>query len=156
LALSRLKHPYALKVHDRGRTEEGIFWIAMELLEGEPLSSRLAREGPLSEDELIEILGPVCEVLTEAHEKGIVHRDIKPDNIMLTPVPGGGTLAKLIDFGLVSLPDASPLTQSHLVSGTPQYMAPEQWGGLVNADRRSDIYSLGVVAYECLAGRLPL
>jgi serine/threonine-protein kinase len=154
-AASRITHPAAVKMFNLGQTEDGLLWLAMEFVEGEPLSKRLAR-GPLSPTELVEILGPICDVLDEAHEKGIIHRDLKPENIMLTARPGGKFSPKLLDFGLAALLlDEGPRTKSGVISGTPAYMAPEQWQGLKNADARTDIYALGIIAYRALSGRFP-
>lgn len=154
LATSRLTHPYAVKVFDRGETPDGLIWIAMEFLAGETLQNFL-RRGFMSEQEFLARMGPVFDVLQEAHDKGIVHRDLKPENIMLVSMPEGGSIAKVLDFGMAGLIDSATLTQTGTVSGTPKYMAPEQWDGLKNADVRSDIYALGVIAYQCLSGRFP-
>jgi hypothetical protein len=154
-ALTRLAHPSAVKVFDRGETDDGRLWIAMEYLDGQTLDRRIA-EGVLFAGELVELLRPLCELLAEAHEKGIVHRDLKPANIMLLPLAGGGWSPKLFDFGIATLRDDAAVTHPELVSGTPAYMAPEQWQGLAFADARSDIYSLGVIAYQCLSGALPV
>jgi serine/threonine protein kinase len=154
--MSRLTHPHALKLFDRGETPEGASWFAMELLEGEPLSARLLRNELFSERELLGLLESICEVLAEAHQLGIVHRDLKPANLVLVRGPGGAPLAKLLDFGISDLRGSKTLTHPKLVSGTPVYMAPEQWKGLSHANARSDIYSLGVIAYQCLSGKLPL
>jgi eukaryotic-like serine/threonine-protein kinase len=117
------------------------------------------------------VLGPLCEVLEEAHGRGVIHRDLKPSNIILvdsrpSTVDSFGSGAtdcrrstadsvKLLDFGIAALRGSQTLTSPTLVSGTAQYMAPEQWDALRNASAASDIYSLGVIAYECLSGRLP-
>jgi eukaryotic-like serine/threonine-protein kinase len=138
LAVSRLEHPSAIKIYNLGETEDGLVWMAMELLKGETLTARLARQGPMSPREVVEIFGPLCEVLSEAHEKGIIHRDIKPDNIMLVPTRSG-TFSKLLDFGLADLIDDVQLTRPGLLCGTPAYMSPEHWRGLRYVDGRSDI-----------------
>ncbi len=136
--LARIAHPGAVRVLDRGRTDEGTLWIAMELLDGETLEARL-RRGVFFPGELVELLQPLCEVLTEAHGKGIVHRDLKPSNVMLVPTPGGGSAPRLFDFGIAGLRGDDSVTDPDLVSGTPRYMAPEQWQGLGFTDQRSDV-----------------
>jgi serine/threonine protein kinase len=156
LVTSKLQHPYALKVFDRGEGEDGSLWIAMELLQGETLETFLAREKFISQEKLKEIFAPLCEVLAEAHQKGILHRDLHPGNIMLVPVGEDRCLAKILDFGLAGLTVAPSITDPNEISGTPAYMAPEQWLGLSKAKEQSDIYSLGVVAYQCLSGTLPM
>jgi serine/threonine protein kinase len=151
IAASRLEHPYALKVFDCGMTD-GIYWSAIELVNGENLDERLARGALLSPGELLTLFRPLCEVLAEAHEKGVTHRDLKPANI----IPGAGSSpAKILDYGLARVEGIEEESGAK-VSGTPRYMAPEQWKGLKYADARSDIYSLGVIAYQCLSGQLPL
>jgi serine/threonine protein kinase len=153
-ALSRLTHPSATKIYDHGETMAGSPWIAMEFLEGTSLH-QLLHQKPLSQQNLLGILWPICEVLLEAHLKGILHRDLKADHIILIRQQDESILPKLIDFGLASLLDAETLTQSGVIAGTPQYMAPEQWDGLRNTDARTDVYALGTIAYQALAGRLP-
>jgi serine/threonine-protein kinase len=155
LAASKLHHPHAVRIFDRGETDDGVLWIAMELLEGETLDVWLQRREKISATELVELFTPICEVVGEAHGKGIVHRDLKPQNVMMVPA-GQGYIAKVIDFGIAALHGDDSLTDPDLVSGTPRYMAPEQWQGLAHATARSDVYSLGVIAYLALAGRLPL
>src|SRR5262249_39077558 len=98
---------------------------------------------------------PICEALREAPEKGIIHGDLKPQNIMLTPFVQGKILPKFLDFGLSGLLEEASLTQSGTVGGTPAYMLPEAWVGLKKTDARSDSYALGLIAYQCLSGRLP-
>jgi serine/threonine protein kinase len=155
MAASKLEHPCAVRMFNYGKTASGIPWLAMEFLEGETLGEFLEREGPLSTTLILAIFVPLCEVLEEAHERGIIHRDLKPDNIML--VSSRGKLQpKLLDFGIAALlDDPNELTKTGVMSGTPTYMPPEQWEGLQATDARSDIYSLGFILYQCLAGQLP-
>jgi serine/threonine protein kinase len=154
LAASKIQNPNAVKVYDRGTTDD-LLWIAMEFVDGETLEDRLQRS-PLSEPELFELMGPICEVLFEAHQKKIIHRDLKPQNIMLVSVGTGRLIPKVLDFGIAALRDTGDsLTNSGAVSGTPKYMAPEQWEGSKHTDARSDIYALGVLSYRCLSGQLP-
>jgi serine/threonine protein kinase len=155
MAASKLEHPCAVKMFNYGKTPDGIPWLAMEFIEGETLGDRMDRDGPLSPQMLLTIFGPICEVLEEAHERGIIHRDLKPDNIMLIS-SRGKVQPKLLDFGIAALlDDPNELTKTGVMSGTPTYMPPEQWEGLKATDARSDIYSLGFILYQCLAGRLP-
>jgi serine/threonine protein kinase len=154
VAIKRLEHPNVVKLFDWGETADGSPWLAMELLRGESLAALLARVGAISPAELLAILAPICEALEEAHHKGVVHRDVKPENVMLVD-EHGRRVPKLLDFGIACLRDADTLTSSDVVSGTPMYMAPEQWEGLTHADERSDVYALGVIAYRALSGKLP-
>jgi serine/threonine protein kinase/photosystem II stability/assembly factor-like uncharacterized protein len=156
MAASKLDHPSAVKMYTSGQTDDGYHWIAMEWLDGESLDKRI-RRGPISLGELLEIMGPICDVLAEAHTKGIFHRDLKPENIMLTPYVAGKLLPKLLDFGIAGVTnDRMTLAEnSMVVSGTPQYMPPEQWMGLAFTDARTDIYALGVIIYQCLSQKLP-
>ena len=154
VAASRLTHPSSVKVYNFGETDDGVLWLAMELLEGVTLDQFLLRRKKLSHSELLSILRPICELLEEAHQKGIVHRDLKPENIMILTSPR--LTAKVLDFGLASLLESDDhATQTGMVSGTPRYMSPEQWKGLKYTDHRADLYALGVLIYQCLAGRLP-
>jgi len=149
---ARLQHPHILSVHDSGETT-GHLWFTMPYIEGESLRGRLNRERQLPVPEVLRIGCQAAEALDYAHRHGVVHRDIKPDNILLTE--GHALVA---DFGVgraLGVPQAgNPLTESGMVMGTPAYMAPEQAMGEA-ADPRSDIYSLGVVLYEMLAGEPP-
>lgn len=147
LVTNQLTHPSAVKIFEYGLEPKP--WLAMELLDGLSLEERIER-GPLSEVETLSILHPVCDLLEEAHNKGILHRDLKAHHILLS-----ARGPRVIDFGLASLQDAKTLTDSDVMAGSPEYMAPEQWDGLYKAEARSDIYSLGMIAYQCLAGRLP-
>jgi eukaryotic-like serine/threonine-protein kinase len=149
-----LSHPGIARVYDYGESAEfGGAYLIMELVNGEPLSAILARAGRLSPDATLDIIGQAARALDAAHQAGIVHRDIKPGNLL---VAGGGT-TKITDFGIataVRAAQASHLTETGMVMGTAMYVSPEQATG-APVDASSDIYSLGVVAYECLAGHVP-
>jgi serine/threonine protein kinase len=153
--ISKLSHPHSLKVYDYGETPEGTLWIAMEKLSGQTLEQYLSTNKKMTEHEVTSLLRDVCEVLEEAHQKGIVHRDLSPKNLFLVSRPEGGFVVKVLDFGLASFQEKGKLTMTVEVSGSPPYMAPEQWDGLKFASARSDLYSLGVIAYQCLTGKLP-
>ncbi len=149
-----LSHPGIARVYDYGESSEfGGAYLVMELVEGDPLSAILARTGQLSPDATLDIVSQAARALDAAHQAGIVHRDIKPGNLLVTT---DGT-AKITDFGIataVQAAQASHLTETGMVMGTAMYVSPEQaTGAPVNS--ASDIYSLGVVAYECLAGQPP-
>ena len=149
-----LSHPGIARVYDYGESAEfGGAYLIMELVKGEPLSAILARAGRLSPDATLDIIGQAAQALGAAHQAGIVHRDIKPGNLL---VAAGGT-TKITDFGIataVRAAQASHLTETGMVMGTAMYVSPEQATG-APVDSSSDIYSLGVVAYECLAGHVP-
>jgi len=147
-AASALNHPNITTIHEIDEFERQMF-IVMEYIEGETLKRMIEKE-ILSVKKILDIGIQVCEGLTIAHEKGIVHRDIKSDNIMLTP----RGQVKIMDFGLAKLKGASKLTQTRSTLGTAAYMSPEQAQG-EEVDQRSDIFSFGVVLYELLTGRLP-
>jgi eukaryotic-like serine/threonine-protein kinase len=149
-----LSHPGIARVYDYGESADfGGAYLVMELVNGEPLSAILARAGRLSPDATLDIVSQAARALDAAHQAGIVHRDIKPGNIL---VAAGGT-TKITDFGIataVAAAQASHLTETGMVMGTAMYVSPEQATG-AQVTEASDIYSLGVVAYECLAGRPP-
>jgi tetratricopeptide (TPR) repeat protein/tRNA A-37 threonylcarbamoyl transferase component Bud32 len=147
-----LQHPHVLPVYDSGDAD-GLLYYVMPFVEGESLSTRVAREGALPVDEVIRILREVVDALAYAHSRGLVHRDIKPDNVLLS-----GRHALVADFGVakaVSAAGGEGLTATGLAIGTPSYMAPEQATADPNVDHRADIYAVGVVAYELLAGQPP-
>ena len=149
-----LSHPGIARVYDYGESAEfGGAYLVMELVNGEPLSAILARAGRLSPDATLDITSQAARALDAAHQAGIVHRDIKPGNLL---VAAGGT-TKITDFGIataVAAAQASHLTETGMVMGTAMYVSPEQATG-AQVTAASDIYSLGVVAYECLAGHPP-
>jgi tRNA A-37 threonylcarbamoyl transferase component Bud32 len=153
-ALARLNHPHIVAVHDFGETG-GLFYLLMEFVDGGNLRQRL-QDGPLAPEQALAVIPQLCDALEYAHEEGIVHRDVKPENILLDR----RGRAKIADFGLAKLlgkPRAEfTLTASHQVMGTLDYMAPEQRQRPLEIDHRADIYSLGVVFYEMLTGELPL
>ena len=149
-----LSHPGIARVYDYGESAEfGGAYLVMELVNGEPLSAILARAGRLSPDATLDIVSQAARALDAAHQAGIVHRDIKPGNLL---VAAGGT-TKITDFGIataVAAAQASHLTETGMVMGTAMYVSPEQATG-AQVTEASDIYSLGVVAFECLAGHPP-
>ena len=150
---AKLSHPHILPLHDSGETG-GFLYYVMPFAEGESLRTRLDRDGPLPVPEVVRILGELVDALAYAHAHGVVHRDIKPDNVMLS-----GRHALVMDFGVAkAVSDASShdrMTTAGIALGTPSYMAPEQASAEPNIDHRADIYALGCVAYELLTGHPP-
>jgi eukaryotic-like serine/threonine-protein kinase len=158
-AASRISHPHALTVTDFGEAENGVVFLVMEYLDGRTLKQAVREGGPMPLARVVQIVRQVGGALQAAHEQGVVHRDLKSDNIMLVET-GGGDWAKVLDFGIAKITDslgaADPgLTAPNIIIGTPQYMSPEQCGQSAEIDARSDIYSFGVILYEMLAGRVP-
>ena len=154
---ARLSHWNIVEIYDYGRTDDGTFFYVMEYLPGLSLENLLDRQGPLPAGRVVHLLRQVCQGLREAHGIGLIHRDIKPANIFAAQRGGLYDVAKLLDFGLVKPLTEAPtarLTQDGGISGTPLFMSPEQARGLA-VDARSDIYSLGAVAYALLTGRAP-
>jgi eukaryotic-like serine/threonine-protein kinase len=151
---ARLKHPNTVTVYDYGRTPEGVFYYAMELLDGATLEQIVDTTGPLPVGRAVHVLAQAAGALSEAHELGLIHRDIKPANIMLCNQGGQMDVAKVLDFGLVKeLDGKSPgLTRDNAITGTPLYMSPEALTGAESVDARSDLYALGAVAYYLLVG----
>ncbi|MGA9520515.1 MAG: protein kinase [Myxococcaceae bacterium] len=153
---SRLRHPNIITIFDFGQTGDGTCYFVMELVEGESLKQLVKREGPLSLGRAVDIIEQAARALAHAHELGVVHRDIKPHNVMVQRL-GQQDFVKVLDFGLVKAveqDDEQQLTSTGQVLGTPQYMPPEQAGG-EPVDYRSDLYSLGGVLYFCLTGGSP-
>jgi len=158
--LAKMQHPNVVTIHDYGRIEgePERYFMAMEYLDGMTLAQCIDSRAPLAADETLRLLRQVARGLREAHRLGAVHRDLKPSNIMLVPDEEGGEVVKILDFGIGKLlgspGEEQELTQEGAFLGSPKYVAPE----MVNerrVDERTDVYSLGVIAYECLTGQLP-
>jgi serine/threonine-protein kinase len=157
--MATLTHPNTVEVYDYGHAEDGTFYYVMEYLPGQNLESLVSRFGPLPAARAVHFLRQVCGALREAHEVGLLHRDVKPSNVIACQRGGIFDVAKLLDFGLVQGPafgkDADRLTVQGTILGSPPYMSPEQAAGKEHLDGRSDIYSLGGVAYFLLTGQPP-
>jgi serine/threonine-protein kinase len=153
---SRINHPNVAGIYDFGETPDGLIYLAMEYVEGEPLTDVVEAAGALPPQRAADITRQAGEALQVAHEMGIVHRDLKPDNIMLAKNRDGSDCVKVVDFGIAKAAnvDAQKVTKTGLVVGTPEYMSPEQLSG-DKLDGRSDVYSLALVAFNMLSGRLP-
>ena len=158
-ACSRINHPNVITVFDFGVSPNGLPYIVMDYLEGVTLANVITNEGQVAVERGIKILSQACEALAYAHKQGVVHRDLKPTNIVLINYDGDRDFVKVVDFGVAKLmtgsTDAQRLTQAGDVTGSPVYMSPEQCMGQ-DLDLRSDIYSMGIVIYETLTGQLPL
>ncbi len=169
-ATATLTHPNTIQVFDYGHTQDGTFYYVMEYLEGLTLDELVQKYGPLPPARTVCLLRQVCMALREAHAIGLIHRDIKPGNVMVCERGGMADVAKLLDFGLVrgrvpevaalaepgrADPEDPTLTQVGAISGTPAYMSPEQTAGQATLDARSDIYSVGALAYFLLTGQPP-
>lgn len=159
-AAARLNSKYAVQVYDHGVMPDGRPFIVMEFLKGEPLDSRLDRQPRLPPGETARIINQVSRALGRAHSAGIVHRDLKPENIFLVwDEEDQAHVAKVVDFGIAKFTEpqsgVSSSTRTGSVLGTPYYMSPEQARGLRGVDCRSDLWSLGVIAFRCIVGRLP-
>ncbi len=159
-AAAQIGHPNIIDVLDMGRTEEGVPVIVMERLEGEDLLALIGRAAPMRPALAIDIAQQVLGGLGAAHAVGIVHRDLKPENVFLTRKGQRTEFVKILDFGVALFHSASDARSSRItrdgsVVGTPAYMSPEQAAGATDVDRRTDVYAVGVLLYEMLAGRLP-
>ncbi len=155
---AKLSHPNTVEIFDYGRTEDGSYYYVMEYLPGLTLSELVAQHGPLPPARAVYLLRQVCMALREAHDAGLIHRDIKPSNIIAARLGGMDDVAKLLDFGLVRTATpvlATELSDEGQILGTPLFMSPEQAMGRHELDVRSDIYSLGAVAYYLLTGQPP-
>ncbi|HKI19248.1 MAG TPA: serine/threonine-protein kinase, partial [Isosphaeraceae bacterium] len=152
-----LSHPNTIEIFDYGHTEDGTFYYVMEFLPGVSLADLVRQYGPLTPGRAVYLLRQVCGALAEAHRLQLVHRDLKPANLFVAILGGKCDIAKVLDFGLVKLttPQATQLTADYTVSGTPQFMSPEQAMGASEIDGRADIYALGAILYFMLTGRPP-
>ena len=157
LETSRLSHPNTVAIFDYGRTAEGVFYYAMEYLEGLSFEQLVHHEGPQPEGRVVHLVRQVCGALSEAHRRGLVHRDIKPANLHLCVRGDLPDFVKVLDFGLAKQLDAQDpkLSSAGAVLGTPLYMAPELIGSLDTLDARADLYALGAVSYFLLTGTPP-
>ena len=163
-AAARIKSPHVVTVSDVDQTEDGLPYMVLELLEGKTLQAlyeHLYHAGDrLPYSDALDFAIQICEGVEAAHEAGIVHRDLKPDNVMITAGPKGSPLLKLLDFGIAKLEDKndpmSVRTRPGVIMGTPEYMAPEQAFAADTADARADVFSLGVMVFEMLAGHRPV
>ena len=154
-AAAQLKHPNVVDVLDMGQSEDGSVYLVLELLEGAPLTDLVAR-GPMPAVGALARLLPVIDALAAAHARGIVHRDLKPDNIFLSLTAQGRVIPKLLDFGIAKMASGTGAkTSAGFIVGTPEYMSPEQAQGKADVGPASDVWSMGVVLFECLTGKLP-
>jgi serine/threonine protein kinase len=153
---SKLTHPNTVTIFDYGRTDDEIYYMAMEYLEGRTLHRAIRDAGQLPEERAAHIARQICRALREAHALGVIHRDLKPANVFLVQHGDEADFAKVLDFGLVKnvLDNGDDLTQTGMFMGSPKYMAPEQIRG-DRVDARTDVYALGVILYEMLTGKVP-
>ena len=152
---SLLTSPHTVSIYDYGRTPDGLFYYAMEYLDGIDLNELVRRYGPMHPGRVIRVLREVCESLAEAHREGLIHRDVKPANILVSESGGKPDFVKVVDFGLVKslAGDGGGVTSENIVLGTPYYMAPENLRSPDRIDERSDVYALGATAYFLLTGK---
>src|SRR5688500_6271984 len=152
-AANRVDHAHIVEIHDVGETEEGELYLVMEYLVGTALSAGIAK-GPRQVARAVDILEQMCAALARAHDLGVVHRDLKSDNIMITGKGGRRDFVKILDFGLAALARDPRLAPKGAVFGTPEYMSPEQARG-EDATAQSDLYALGILFFEMTTGQLP-
>ena len=164
ISASRIKHPNVLDVFDFGQLENGCFYLAMEFLEGNDLADELQRARQLTPARALPIAMQICRALSAAHSKGVVHRDMKPENVFLQRTGDGEEIVKIVDFGIAQLKPSNEeaaaqsthrrLTRTGMIFGTPEYMAPEQASGK-HADLRCDVYAVGIILFELFTGAVP-
>ncbi len=156
-AAAAVGHRSIIDIYDLGRAPDGAPYLVMELLDGESLAATMAREARLPAGEAVEIAIHALSALAAAHRKGIIHRDIKPDNIFLERTLSPSPIVKLLDFGISKMSQAAltHATRTGVALGTPHYMAPEQARGELDLDARVDVYAMGVILYEALTGQVP-
>lgn len=164
ISASRIKHPNVLEIFDFGQLDNGAFFLAMEFLDGHDLADELQRQIVMQPHDGIRIAMQICRALSAAHSQGVVHRDMKPENVFLQRVADGEEIVKIVDFGIAQLrtteeaekqqPTRRRLTKTGMIFGTPEYMSPEQAAGK-KADQRVDIYASGIIMYEMFTGAVP-
>ncbi len=154
-AAAAIKSPHVVQIFDHGVTANGEPYIVMELLEGKDLGAHLAENGRMAPADVVTLVCQLGKALSKAHRASIIHRDLKPENIFLCETDGGELFVKLLDFGTARRETGARQTTPGLIVGTPCYMSPEQSVGAPDLDERSDIWSLGVVAFEALTGKRP-
>jgi serine/threonine protein kinase len=162
ISASRIKHPNVLDVFDFGQLDNGCFYLAMEFLEGCDLADEITRRRVLDASTGIRVAMQICRALAAAHANGVVHRDMKPENVFLQRTADGEEIVKIVDFGIAQLRSKDDsvvetkrrLTRTGMIFGTPEYMAPEQASGK-HADLRADIYAVGIIMYEMFTGAVP-
>jgi len=157
--MQSFSHPGSIRLHDFGRTSEGLYYMTMDYSDGQLLKDIVDTEGPMPILQVLEIMVQLLDVLDAAHQAGVVHRDIKPDNVMVEGLVQGRMVVKILDFGIARLKAQvdldSPAVMDGASMGTPCYMSPEQASGEQVLDHRVDIYSAGVLMYELLSGKVP-
>ena len=153
-AAARIRGEHVARVIDVGCLDGGAPCMVMELLQGEDLAARIERQGPLAADEAAELVLQACEGVAAAHALGIVHRDLKPENLFCAERADGTVCVKVLDFGISKLPSMS-MTRTDSIVGSPHYMSPEQMASSRDVDERTDIWALGVVLHELVAGSVP-
>ena len=157
MATTRLTHPNTIRITDHGETPDGLCYYAMEFLEGRDLEAVIRDEGALPPERAVHLIAQACGSLAEAHDKGFVHRDVKPENLYVSELGGVSDHVKVLDFGIAKVsadPEATRLTQAGMVVGTPLYIAPEAIRG-EDVDARSDVYAMGCVLFAVLTGGPP-
>lgn len=157
--LLKFHHAGSVQLRDFGRTEEGLYYMATDFCEGQSLEDVIEQRGKLTPHEALSLAIEILEIISAAHDFGIVHRDIKPGNIIINRTPNGKNEIQILDFGIASLRHEAlsqiKTTDSHLTYGTPVYMSPEQCAGEKDIDHRTDVYAAGIVLYELLSGSAP-